>query len=103
MRDYQAPFQSSDKRTHLLPSPAGESAPDRRGGLGEMVRPGLQHQGDGRGHQRGQLPLPGGSGGALQCPEAPPGPALLRILAPRLTQLVDVKTERYHSGPFFFY
>lgn len=66
-----------------------------------MVRPGLQHQSDGRGHRRGQFPLPGGSGGALRCPEAPPGPALLRILVPRLTQLVDVKTERYHSCPFF--
>lgn len=61
-------------------SPAGESAPGGSSSLGEMVRPGLQHQSDGRGHRRGQLPLPGGAGGAVRSPEAPPGPALLRIL-----------------------
>lgn len=61
-------------------SSAGESAADRGGSLGEMVRPGLQHQGGGRGHWRGHLPVPGCLCGALRRPEAPPGPALLCIL-----------------------
>lgn len=61
-------------------SSAGESAADWRGGVGEMVRPGLQHQSGGRGHLRGHLPLGGGLCGTVRCDEAPPGPALLRIL-----------------------
>lgn len=62
-------------------SSVGESAADRSGSLGEMVRPGLQHQGGGRGHRRGHLPVPGGLCGAVRRPEASPGPALLRILS----------------------
>ena len=60
---------------------AGESAADRSGSVGEMVRPGLQHQRGGGGHRRGRLPVPGGHSGAVWGPEAPPGPALLRILS----------------------
>lgn len=70
-------------RRCLLLSPSssvGESAADGRGGLGEMVRPGLQHQGGGGGHRRGRVPVPGRHRGAVRRPEAPPGPALLRIL-----------------------
>lgn len=59
---------------------ARQSAAGRRGGLGEVVRPGVQHQGGGGGHQRGRLPLPGCVCGTVRRPEAPPGPALLRIL-----------------------
>lgn len=75
-------YTSSDAFSVLFPSSssAGESAPGRSGGLGEMVRPGLQHQGGGGGHRRGRLPLPGCPGGAVRCPEAPSGPALLCIL-----------------------
>lgn len=63
----------------LLPSD-GESADDRGGCLGEMVRPGLQHQRGGGRHRRGRLPAAGGLRGALRRHEAPAGAALLRIL-----------------------
>lgn len=58
----------------------GGSAANRSGRLGEMVGLGLQHQGGGRGHRRGHLPVCGCLCGAVRRPEAPPGPALLRIL-----------------------
>lgn len=45
-----------------------------------MAGHGLQHQGGGGGHRRGGLPLPGGLNGPLRCPQAPPGPAVFRIL-----------------------
>lgn len=65
----------------LLLSPAGESAADWRGSLGEMVRLGLQHQCGGGGHLCGHLSVSGGLRGAVRSPEAPPGPAFLCILS----------------------
>lgn len=66
--------------TLFTSSPVGQSAADWSGGLGEMVRPGLQHQGGGGGHRRGHLPVAGRLRGTVRRPEAPPGSALLRIL-----------------------
>lgn len=61
-------------------SSVGESAPDRSGSLGEMARPGLQHQRGGWCHRRGRVPVPGRLCGSVRRSEAPPSPALLRIL-----------------------
>lgn len=58
----------------------GESADDRYSSVGEVVRPGLQFPGGRRRHRRGGLPLLCGPGRPHWGHEAPPGPALLRIL-----------------------
>lgn len=58
----------------------GESADDWYRSVGQVVRPGLQFPG-GRGrHWCGGLPLLCGPGRPHRGHEAPPGPALLRIL-----------------------
>lgn len=80
--------------SHLFPS-AGEPVADWRGSLGEMVWPGLQYPGGGRGHRRGSLPVLCCLCGSVRCPKAPPGPALLCILHtnPGFYALVDVYPE----------
>lgn len=64
-----------------------------------MVRHGVQHPGGGGGHRSGRLPVPGGRDGALRGPEAPPGPALLRIL---WFSLVFYKNSLFISTEFCF-
>lgn len=68
------------KQNVVLCPPDGESAPDGCGGLGEVVRSGLQHQRGGGGHRSGGLPPAGGLRGSVRRHESPASPALLRIL-----------------------
>lgn len=86
----------------LCSSTDGEPAPDRSGSLGEVVRPGVQHQRGGGRHRRGRLPPPGGLRGALRRPEAPPGAALLRILLSAALFLLvrPALVEQRHHEPF---